>query len=636
MLNIKGLFLGNFRVFPETSSFRLAPVTILTGPNNSGKSTITGSLSLLRNLDTSILPFRLRLDNNKNPFGNFDAIAGKRSRDKFITAGYDLYNIILGENVRVTFTFERGRNFEALVRNINIRSNKGSLFDFSFGQNRMQTKIGLNLLYDKLKEIKQEKDHYTDIENNFRQIKSSSGTYKDLPSGDEESQLRIFRVDNDLKRKNLNEYLRNKKISTEGYERLFYFFGRHRSFPGNTGVETELTKKAGRIVADYNEGQVLCNNDLLNRILQIPVEQLDVPVLKTMIGREFPELFDCMMLLNVPESLENIVNLLKSREYNDWEEEFLSIKHVSIRRLKCVESIAELSSAIDHHFQTRFERSAFFRAVTDLSMTREGFSQSYHRNKNIRALTSFCSLITEKIIHDLKTDLERAVPLHPASIKPVTPVDINHPMHELIRNYPYVRGKDVFLKKWFRKFRIGEDFSADPMLQGIGYAPGFMRNDEKNPLASEGSGSVRLLMMLLGIVNARNYCDLRDYNEEVKHYPGTIVLEQPEAGLHPSIQLKLPDLFADAGKEFGLHFLIETHSEYIINKIQYLVATGVLKNEDVLIYHLDSRNGKRTPSVIEITMDENGNLSQEIPGAFFDEEDRRAMGLFKLRRVSRN
>src|SRR5512133_919057 len=139
MLNIKGLLLGNFRVFSDTSCFRLAPVTIITGPNSSGKSTITGSLTLMKNLKTCSLPYKVRLDSGKNPFGSFDMISGKSSKERFIKAGYDLYNIILGENVRVVFTFEKGRNFDAVVRNISIRYNGGNLFDFTFEQNRIQT-----------------------------------------------------------------------------------------------------------------------------------------------------------------------------------------------------------------------------------------------------------------------------------------------------------------------------------------------------------------------------------------------------------------------------------------------------------------------------------------------------------------
>ncbi|MGE5419515.1 MAG: AAA family ATPase [Chloroflexota bacterium] len=636
MLNIKGLLLGNFRVFSDTSCFRLAPITVLTGPNSSGKSTITGSLTLMKNLNTCSLPYKVRLDSGKNPFGSFDMIAGKNSRDKVIKTGYDLYNIILGENVRVVFTFEKGRNFEASVKNISIRYNGGNLFDFTFDQNRIQTRVGLKYLYDKLSGIKKEKNHYLEMENNFRQIRSSSGTFKEGPAVDEENQMRIFHVDNDLKRKNLSEYLKNNNIPEAEYERLFYFYGKHRILPGNDGTEAELTRKAGRIITDFTDDQILFNNELLIKMLDIPAETFDTKSIRGMISKEFPELFDCLVLLNNPDSLNNIVELLRRKNYDEWEKDYLEIEVASSKRMKGIESAGELSSAIDHHLQSRFDKSRFFRAVTELSMTREGFIQSYHRYKNVRTLSSFCSLVLEKIMHDLQTDLDRSVNVQLRDLNPVMSVDFDHPLHDLIRNYSMMRGKDNFLKNWFRKLNICDDLLIDIPARGMGYFPGLMKNEEKNSLATEGSGTGRLLMMLLGIANARHHCDLRDYNEDLQYYPGTIILEQPESGLHPSWQSKLADMFADAKKEFGLHFVIETHSEYIINKLQYLVATGKLSKDDVLIYYLDNRSKDGSPKPVEITLDKSGNLSQDIPGGFLDEEDCRSLGLFRLKRVSRN
>lgn len=636
MLNIRGLLLGNFRVFSDISQFRLAPITLLTGPNASGKSTVTGSISFLKNLNTGSLPFRVRLDAGKNPIGSFDMLSSHKSQDKLVSIGYDLYNIILGENLRVVLTLEKGRNFEACVRNISVRYDGGNLFDLTFEQTRIKTRIGVDYLFDKLQEIKSEKKRYQELENNFRRIRSSSGSYKEIQTDEEESQVRIFHVDNDLKRKNLCDYLKSCNITAADYERLFYFYGKHRITTGNDGAESDLIKKAGKVVTDYADDQILFNNELLLKILEIPSASLDIHHLKMMISKVFPELYDCLVLLNNPDSLNNIVDLLRSYDYASWEKEFLELDISSSKRIKGIDAAGELSSAIDHHLQARFDRSRFFRAVTELSMTREGFVQSYHRYKNIRALSSFCSLVLEKIMYDMKTDIERSDHLQFHDINPGISVSFDHPMHDLLRSYSADRDKDSFLKTWMRNFRICDDFSVDTPVKGLGYFPGIMKNDEKNPLVAEGSGSNRLLMMLLGIINSKQFCNLRDYNDDLNFYPGTIILEQPESGLHPSWQSKLPDMFADARKKFNLNFIIETHSEYVINKLQYLVATGKLNKDDVVIYYLDSRCQNASPRIVEIGMDDKGNLSKDIPGAFLDEDDRRALGLFRLRRVSKN
>lgn len=627
--------LGNFRAFSDTSCFRLAPLTILMGPNNSGKSTVTGSLSLLKNLNTASLPCKVRLDSGKNPFGSFDMLTCSRSKEKNVTAGYDLYNIILGEDVRVFFTFEKGRNFDAVVKNISIRHKGGNLFDFTMDQNRIHTRIGLKYFYGKLKDIKSAKNKYLEHESNFRQICSSSGSYKEIQADDNaETHVRIFQVDNELKKKNINEYLKNNNISPREYDRLFYIYGKQRILPGNDGTENELSKRAGKLVMDYAENQQLFNNELLLKILGMPAESMDVVGLKAMIKKEFPDLFDCLVLLNNPASLSNIVELLKRKDYPEWEEEFLEYDISTSRRMKGIEATGELTAAVDHNLQARFDRSAFLRSVTELSMTREGFLQAYSRNRNARILSMFCSLILEKILHDLQNDLGRSVAIPLEGLNPGMTVDFNHPLYDLMRNYSMMRGKDQFLKKWFRKLNICDDFSVETPVRGMGYFPGLKKKDEMNSLAVEGSGSTRMLMILLGIANARHYYDLRDYTDNLRYYPGTIVLEQPESGLHPSWQSKLPEIFVDSYKELGLHFLVETHSEHFINKLQYLVAMGKLESSDVVVYYLDNRGGEIKP--IEITLDKGGNLSQEMPGAFLDEDDRRAMGLFKLKKIGKN
>ncbi|HEX2970202.1 MAG TPA: AAA family ATPase [Bacteroidales bacterium] len=634
MLNIKGLLLGNFRVFSGAPCFRLAPVTVLMGPNSSGKSTVTGSFSLIKNLNTGSLPYRLRLDSGRNPFGSFDMISARKTKEKTITAGYDIYNTILGENVRVEFTFEKGKNFDAIAKNISIRYKGGNLFDFSFEHNRVNTRIGLNYLYNKLKAVKAEKSRYLELENNFRQIRYSSGTYKDQQA-DDESQVKIFHVDNDLKRRNFSEYLKSRNITVEEYERLFYFYGKHRITPGSDGAEHELIRKAVKMLSDFSDDRILFNNDLLEKILEIPSETFDVQHLKSMISKDFPDLFDCLMLLNNPGSLNNIVDLLRSRTYGEWETEYLEYDITSSKRMKGCEPAGELSSAIDHNLQSRFDKSRFFRTLTELSMTREGFIQTYHRFKNIRALSSFCSLVLEKVIHDLRADLDGTITVNLNDMSPGTATEYNQSMHDLIRQYSLTKGKDTFVKDWLRKLKISDDFSIDASSREMEYFPGLIRKEEKNYLASEGSGTNRLLSMLLGIVNSKHYCEIRDYNDDLKSFPGTIILEQPETGLHPSWQSKLPEIFSDAYKRYGLHFIIETHSDYIINKLQYLVAAGKMNHNDIVIYYLDTSSGG-SPKIIEITADKNGNLSHDIPEALLDEDDRRAAGLFRLRKVSRN
>lgn len=631
MLNINRILLGNFRVFSDMADLRLAPLTILTGPNNSGKSSFARSLSLMKNLDMQKLPFRLRFDRG-NSMGGFENISHNRSGSEKVKTGYELYNILLGENVRVEFTFVRGGHFDARVKKMSVRNINGLIFEFEIAENRINTRLGAGYLYDKLRDISVRKKQFMKLENDFRKIHSSSGTTKG-DKGNSETGVPIFHADNTLRRQNINEYLKTQSLTSEEYERLSWFFGNRRDVKDSP--EKEFNSRARKILDDFIFDDILFNNDLLSKIIDLPQSTLEESDLRDMIKKDFPDLFDCMLLLNDPELLNRIAELLRSKSYSEWEKDYLECDIATTKHMKGLDAGNELNLAIEHHLQARFELQQFFRAITELSMTREGFLQSYTSYRNIKAFSAFAGLVIEKILEDIRSDINWTMPLN-LTAPPAGPyVDYDHPMHDLIRNYSENRKKETFIKKWFSKFRICDDFSIDAPVKDLGYFPGLIRNNEKVTLSGDGEGSRRLLMMLLGIAGARKISDLRDYNGEQKFNTRTIILEEPETGLHPSWQSKLGDMFVDARQRLGLHFLIETHSEYLINKVQYLVATGKLDRNDVVIYYFDQKQSYQAPA-LEITLDDKGNLSREIPSGFLDEEDLRALGMFRLKKISKN
>jgi hypothetical protein len=55
------------------------------------------------------------------------------------------------------------------------------------------------------------------------------------------------------------------------------------------------------------------------------------------------------------------------------------------------------------------------------------------------------------------------------------------------------------------------------------------------------------------------------------YYRGCIILNQPGCDLYPAKQSLLADMFYDAYKKFGVWFIINTNSEYLIRKSQVLV-----------------------------------------------------------------
>jgi len=72
----------------------------------------------------------------------------------------------------------------------------------------------------------------------------------------------------------------------------------------------------------------------------------------------------------------------------------------------------------------------------------------------------------------------------------------------------------------------------------------------------------------------------------------SIILEQPELHLHPKVQTRLADFFVSMNV-LGKQCILETHSEYLINRLRYLVAkTSDEKiSQDTMIYFVEKEEG---------------------------------------------
>jgi AAA15 family ATPase/GTPase len=638
MLNIKGLYLDNFRIFSETSHIRLAPVTILTGPNNSGKSTIAGSLAMMKDLDTGSFPYRLRFDSGKNPYNSFGTIRNYRNAGRRSTLGYDIYNILLGEVVNVSLTFEKDNEFDAVVRNIRFKNSTETLFDFKFEKERIVAEVNMGYMLSKLRQVKSGRSRYAELERNFRNIRSESGSYKNGVTEKriekDEASIKIFHVDNDLKRKNLLSFLKGQEITTEEYERLHYFFGRRRNMPPKGSQEEEYLEGAHRVISEFDENEILLNSNLVKKIAGVPSAKLKESDLRNMIKTFFPDLYDCLLLLNNPDQFSKVTDLLRQKSYSEWEKEFIDDEITTSQRITSLETQKRLSRITEQHIQILFGESNLFMALTDLASSRQGFLKVFDEYRNLKALSDFCGLVVDKTMHDLKSDIDKSVSIPVVSHNHEAAVGFNDPLYHLAKKHVSSRKKGGFLASWLKKFNLCDDLFFETPVKGLGYFPGLKKKREQIPLSGESSGARRLIMMLLEISGSSNKCELHDYNGESANYPGSVMLEEPEARLHPAWQSKLADMFVDAREEFGYHFLIETYSEYLIRKLQFLVSAGQIDRNDVVIYYFDSGNCEGGDQKIrEISICSDGSLSEEFGPGFLYENH---VEILKLKKVNKN
>ena len=104
--------------------------------------------------------------------------------------------------------------------------------------------------------------------------------------------------------------------------------------------------------------------------------------------------------------------------------------------------------------------------------------------------------------------------------------------------------------------------------------------------------------------------------------PGTIILiENPEAHLHPKGQVKMGQLLALAASG-GVQVVIETHSDHVLNGIRLAVHGGKIDPKDVQLHYFQRQNeeGQAVTEVISPKIDRNGRIDR-WPDGFFDEWD---------------
>ena len=106
----------------------------------------------------------------------------------------------------------------------------------------------------------------------------------------------------------------------------------------------------------------------------------------------------------------------------------------------------------------------------------------------------------------------------------------------------------------------------------------------------------------------------------------TFLLQQPEVHLHPRGQAALASLFVDSASNRRHQFLIETHSDYIVDRIRICVRRRQIAPEDVSILYFEPRGNAVT--IHNLTLDEDGNLEGAPPGyrAFFARETDALLG----------
>nr|VFK31631.1 MAG: AAA ATPase domain-containing protein [Candidatus Kentron sp. MB]VFK75863.1 MAG: AAA ATPase domain-containing protein [Candidatus Kentron sp. MB] len=74
----------------------------------------------------------------------------------------------------------------------------------------------------------------------------------------------------------------------------------------------------------------------------------------------------------------------------------------------------------------------------------------------------------------------------------------------------------------------------------------------------------------------------------------TILLEQPELHLHPSVQMGLTDVFIDVMKNRHVQIILESHSEHLLSRLQRRMAAETAGCRALFLFGGRGRFGTET------------------------------------------
>ena len=109
------------------------------------------------------------------------------------------------------------------------------------------------------------------------------------------------------------------------------------------------------------------------------------------------------------------------------------------------------------------------------------------------------------------------------------------------------------------------------------------------------------------------------------------MLEHPEIHLHPKVQMNLVDFFIHVAKERSIQIVFESHSEYMLARLQRRLAESKgsdspITTDDVKLYFCSLENGRSVLETLEVN--KNGSI-QNWPHDFFGDTFTERMAIAK-------
>jgi AAA15 family ATPase/GTPase len=627
MAQLKGIAINNFRVFKAHTQFDFAPITILTGPNSSGKSSLFKALLMLADSAKKYRLTELDFTGEGHYLGNFEDVLNSESGsdtltfDLTFTGEKDILFGMLEEGFSLRLEYKKGelvsfvlyaetfpRQWEYIYTIINTEYPDKYLQQFNhplvsqaydkwIDERKITT---LSLIEQQIIE-QEEADKFGKIEGLFI---NKSYLFNLLSSFDIDSvksflkrvehEVACIYILNQSSFPLINEYMIDERME----ERIFdidinnmdkdiikeepYFGG----FIDESEIEFLYVPTLSEL---FSESFLEEYNDYFKVIGDIQAYQI--------LTERF-HIYESLIVKDMSKIKELIINSIDSLQRNAY----LEAIRANVKRLYAYQSqgtsinftLLELSRLLSSEKQ-----SSPIHSFLKNSVQRFGIGDDL-KIKNIEGAANKITLLRKE--HEINlADLGYgftqflAIPL-----KLITTLDLKKVI------MPHTRQENGLIN-------IGHKFYMNP-VDGYFYVKRYFFSQTDNGIVMESDGKPPERL-------------------EKYHFPAVngplFLLEEPETNLHPKLQSMLADFFVEACRTFEMTLVAETHSEYLVRKLQYLVSKGEIRPQDVVIYYFyppaEVPEGRNQVERINIQSD--GRLDNEFGSGFFDESAKLMMSL---------
>lgn len=551
--------LKNFRIFDEKGAeFEIAPITILTGSNSSGKSTVIKAIMLLKNFTEQIIKdfskgnvselksYNLNLINELHNLGLFENIKNKFSESEEVTLLFSKFSWFVNGDITVEYTFINDK--DSLLKSGNLKSvccsfDNEVLFKYYTDKGVGFTQCNMALLKSHFFNFTNQAKEYNRKETLIKDFENSNGNWCDIENSkidsyfnDQTNFLNQNNID-DNNSKNFHNFLKSDlcSITDREYTRIFNREYKQNSFfhlpfidlignvdkndidktlkklIDNNNVKDEyLLDRLNRVITDFKNSKFELFFDYYFFYENLFIENIEYKDENgfSIFGRLFKSIYNELELLTLRSRI-----LSENPEWIPYGSSKVDVKWEKIggddfdyedRKFRVIfHTIQDFSFMIDDNYKTENYISKLDgfddKEVKDFEVFLMYFGLFLH--ESLINLPSFISNV--HFIGAERVNLQRLytkdsnTEFTKTLFQLIRSIDDYNKLSTNRNDYkPY-----YFTKKWLGKdkFEIADDIEITAVEEGLGAFVKLKKDGKWGLLADEGFGVSKILAILLKI-----------------------------------------------------------------------------------------------------------------------------------------